>query len=140
MNKQYEMVKDFQKKMGQPVSRAPRNLDDFRVDERYGFMKEELDEFLWAKTDVDQADAMLDLIYLALGTMVEMGIRPENLFEIVHKANMSKLWEDGKPRVENGKIVKPPHFKKPEPELEEEIKRQILNEGLEIEDFGGVSE
>ncbi|MBU8597292.1 HAD family hydrolase [Shouchella clausii] len=125
MNKQYYQVYDFQKKMSQPVSERPKCMDENRRHERYEYMKEELVEFLDAVFLVDQADAMIDLIYLALGTLVEMGVEPEQLFEIVHKANMSKLWEDGKPRLnEIGKIIKPPHFVAPEPLLRQEIIRQ----------------
>jgi predicted HAD superfamily Cof-like phosphohydrolase len=69
---------------------------------------------------------MIDLIYLALGTMVELGVKPESLFQIVQDANMSKLWPDGKPRInpETNKVMKPPTFVRPEPLLEAEIGRQ----------------
>lgn len=129
MNKQFEMVRDFQSKMGQPVADKPTEMDKQRKVERWIYMDEELDEFCSAETVVDQADAMIDLIYLALGTMVELGVKPEKLFEIVHNANMSKLWPDGKPRTnpETGKIIKPPTFVRPEPLLQEEIEKQILN-------------
>jgi predicted HAD superfamily Cof-like phosphohydrolase len=55
-----------------------------------------------------------------------MGVRPEELFRIVHEANMSKLWEDGKPRYResDGKVIKPPTWQAPEPLLSKEIARQ----------------
>ncbi|MFP7480217.1 HAD family hydrolase [Terribacillus saccharophilus] len=126
MNKQFEMVKQFQKAMEQPVAEKPTVMDAPRRCARYNYMGEELQEFLSAKTEVDQADAMIDLIYLAIGTLVELGVKPERLFEIVHEANMSKLWQDGKPRFResDGKVLKPPHFVRPEPLLQEEIERQ----------------
>lgn len=126
VNKQYEMVRDFQRKFGQPAADKPTVLSEDRRSERYDYMEEELTEFLFAKTDVDQADAMIDLIYLAIGTLVELGVKPEKLFEIVHNANMSKLWPDGKVHTnpENGKIIKPPTFVRPEPLLKDEISRQ----------------
>ena len=62
-------------------------------------MREEVDEFVESTNVVDQADAMIDLIYFALGTLVEMGVRPAPLFDIVHNANMQKLWPDGAPRI-----------------------------------------
>ena len=34
---------------------------------------------------------MIDLMYFALGTMVEMGLEAEELFDIVQSANMAKL-------------------------------------------------
>ena len=126
MNKQYEMVADFQMKMGQPVADKPTEMIFARREQRFNYMAEELDEFIHAKTVVDQADAMIDLIYLAVGTMVELGVKPESLFEIVHNANMSKLWPDGKPHLnpETGKVIKPPTFVRPEPLLQAEIERQ----------------
>ena len=57
-------------------------------------MLEEINEFLDAVKEqdiVEQADAMIDTIYFALGTLVEMGVQPEQLFDIVQHANMSKL-------------------------------------------------
>lgn len=128
MNKQYEMVRDFQRKFGQPDADKPTVLSEDRRNERYEYMQEELTEFLFAKTVVDQADAMIDLIYLAIGTLVELGVKPEKLFEIVHNANMSKLWPDGKVHTnpENGKIIKPPTFVRPEPLLEAEINEQAV--------------
>lgn len=88
-------------------------------------MQEEVEEFLEAEDVVDQADAMIDLIYFALGTLVEMGVKPEPLFRIVHEANMKKLWPDGKPHYnEDGKTVKPPGWTDPYPALQAEIERQ----------------
>ena len=127
MNKQYEMVADFQTKMGQPVADKPTEMRFARREQRFGYMAEELEEFIHARTVVDQADAMIDLIYLAVGTMVELGVKPEVLFEIVHNANMSKIWPDGKPHLnlETGKVIKPPTFIRPEPLLQAEIERQM---------------
>lgn len=126
MNKQYEMVRDFQTVMNQPVANTPTVMDKKRRKDRFGYMDEELTEFFDAETVVDQADAMIDLIYLALGTLVEIGVQPEELFAIVHLANMSKLWPDGKVHTnpETGKVMKPPTFVRPEPLLEAEILRQ----------------
>ena len=79
-------------------------------------MRDEIDEFLSATDIYAQTDAMIDLIYFALGTLVEMGVEPDAAFEIVHNANMSKLWDDGKPHYNaDGKVVKPPSWVDPEP-------------------------
>ncbi|MEK4910587.1 HAD family hydrolase [Niallia sp. FSL M8-0099] len=130
MNKQYEMVREFQSKMGQPVADKPTVMNRSRQKDRYAYMSEELTEFMESSEVVDQADAMIDLIYLAIGTMVELGVKPEKLFEIVHEANMSKIWPDGKPHTdpETGKIIKPPTFVRPEPLLQAEIERQAKKE------------
>ena len=120
MNKEWEDVKLFHEKFNHPVSNYPKKMDKERAKKRYNWMLEEIDEFLQAVEQgdiVEEADAMIDVIYFALGTLVEMGIRPDELFEIVQYANMSKLWEDGKPHyAEDGKTIKPvtwedPHYK-----------------------------
>ncbi|MDR2786574.1 MAG: HAD family hydrolase [Treponema sp.] len=128
MNRQWEMVRDFHVKFNHPVSRTPRMLNSDRVTARGSWMQEELDEFYAAENIYEQADAMIDLIYFALGTLVEMGIKPDEIFEIVHKANMSKLWPDGTPRYkDDGKTLKPPGWQDPEPLLRESIDRKIAD-------------
>ena len=86
---------------------------------------EEKNEFLASDEIVEQADAMIDVIYFALGTLVEMGIKPDNLFQIVQDANMSKLWPDGKPHYnQDGKTIKPSTWEDPHNKLKAEIDRQ----------------
>lgn len=125
MNKEWEMVLDFQKKFGHPYAEKPVMMEPERAKKRYAWMLEEINEFLEADEIVEQADAMIDVMYFALGTLVEMGIEPDRLFEIVHEANMTKLWPDGKPHFnEMGKTIKPSTWEDPHPKLEEEINRQ----------------
>ena len=61
------------------------------IESRYNHILEEIDEFREAKCLEDQADAMIDTIYLALGTLLEMGIAPGPWFKEVHSRNMQKL-------------------------------------------------
>jgi predicted HAD superfamily Cof-like phosphohydrolase len=121
----YDDVKEFHDRFGHPVRDTPTLLTAERAAARASWMQEEVAEFLAARTVAEQADAMIDLIYFAVGTMVEMGVRPEPLFGIVHGANMQKLWPDGKPRFrEDGKTVKPPTWVDPDDAIREEIERQ----------------
>lgn len=95
---------------------------------RARYMLEELVEFMEAGDAVDQTDALVDLLYFTYGTLVMMGIDPQKPFEIVHAANMRKLWPDGKPRWNaEGKIMKPDGWVGPEDELRHYI------ESLELE-------
>lgn len=73
-----------------------------------------------------QMDALTDEMYFNQGSFTLAGVEPYNLFKIVQEANMSKLWEDGKPRFResDGKIIKPPTWEAPEPKLQKEIERQ----------------
>ena len=121
----FDQVAAFHRAFGHPVKDRPAFLPSPRSDARVAWMREEVDEFVESANVVDQADAMIDLIYFALGTLVEMGVRPEKLFEIVHAANMTKLWPDGTPRFRHdGKTVKPPSWVDPEAAIREEIERQ----------------
>lgn len=80
---------------------------------------------------VAQSDALVDGAYFISGDFTEMGIQPDKLFEIVHQANLSKLFtdENGKKypkyRESDGKILKSPEFFEPEPKIKEEIENQI---------------
>ncbi|MFC7441462.1 HAD family hydrolase [Laceyella putida] len=126
MDKEWNDVKAFHVTFDVPYQERPRLLEQERVKRRAKWMMEEIQEFMEADTLPAQADAMIDTIYLALGTLVEMGVKPDALFQVVHEANMSKLWEDGKPRYreEDGKVIKPPTWQDPGPRLCEEIERQ----------------
>ena len=127
MDKEWQDVKEFQQAFGHPVADKPRCMARERAEKRYKWMKEEIDEFLDAQDDiVEQADAMIDVMYFALGTLVEMGIKPDNLFSIVHQANMTKLWADGLPHYNaDGKTIKPSGWEDPHSKLEAEIQRQL---------------
>lgn len=129
INKEYNMVKEFHKAFNHPVAENPTLMSLERAKKRYKWMKEEIDEFIEATENGDiyeQIDAMIDNIYFALGTLVEIGVYPEKIFEIVQNANMSKLWEDGKPRYnKDGKVIKPNGWIDPHNKIKFEIDSQI---------------
>ena len=123
-----DAVREFHRTFNVPAADSPVNLSEERAIKRSSWMLEELEEFTTAENVVDRADAMIDLIYFALGTLVEMGVQPGKLFEIVQAANMAKLHADGKPRYrEDSKIIKPEGWVAPEPQIAAEIERQIAN-------------
>lgn len=87
----FEMVREFHEKVFNEGFRdKPVQLDDDLFRHRTRCMMEELTEFLGAKTIADQADAMIDLIYFAYGTLYKMGVDADQCFSIVHSANMQK--------------------------------------------------
>src|SRR5207302_10943975 len=75
----FDQVAEFHRAFGHPVKDRPTFLPSPRSDARVAWMREEVDEFVESTNVVDQADAMIDLIYFALGTLVEMGVRPAPL-------------------------------------------------------------
>lgn len=59
------------------------------------------------------ASELADLLYVVYGTAEEFGIPLDKVFNAIHQANMSKVWDDGTVhRNEFGKILKPPNFVK----------------------------
>jgi len=88
--------------IGLPIPPMPTRLDPERKKWAFGALSEELAEFMDAETLEDEADALIDLSYFALGRLVEMGIVPGIVFEEVHDANMMK---------KRGELSKRPHSK-----------------------------
>ena len=126
MKNEQDMVREFHEAFVHPVATSPVAMSPERVDSRARWLAEEIDEFKHAQTLDEQADAMIDLLYFALGTMVEMGVDASPLFRIVHEANMSKLWPDGNPRLKSdGKVKKPPTWSDPSEALKRELARQM---------------
>lgn len=91
-------VGDFHEKFGLRSSDRgsvlpPNMLDGELYDFRRDFMQEELDEFVdaWQVDDLAKmADALVDLVYVAMGTAHLMGLPWQELWDEVQRANMSK--------------------------------------------------
>jgi len=123
IDEEFEQVRDFHRAFGHPLSETPAFLGEELAEHRAGFMLEEIQEFTEADNIYDQADAMIDLMYFALGTLAAMGVKPKELFDIVHGANMKKIWDDGavRRRESDGKVVKPPEWEDPFPKIKDAI-------------------
>lgn len=87
-------VSEFHKKFEIPIEKYPafpvKELLDFRMK----FLREEVDEFGEAvrNDDIVKAfDALIDVVYVAIGTAVIMNLPFEQGWNIVHSANMSKI-------------------------------------------------
>ncbi len=84
-------------------------------------LQEEFDETLLAITYPEQVDGLLDLIYVAIGWLLESGLTPRQvnaLMEDVHASNLTKVGDDGKPIYDpEGKVLKGPQHIKAQPEL-----------------------
>lgn len=118
LDEAFDKVRAFQQAFAHPAPDSPQLIPADRVAARADWLDEEVQEFRDAKNEHEQADAMIDLIYFALGGLVELGVRPARLFDIVHQANMAKLWPDGRPRFrEDGKIIKPSNWRDPGEDL-----------------------
>ena len=119
MKKQLKQLWDFQSAYNSTRNTKPTLLDPSESMLRYELGKEELIEYLEACNNddlVEITDALADQLYILLGTMVAHGMQDiiEDVFDEVHRSNMSKLGADGKPIYrEDGKVLKGPNFTPP---------------------------
>ena len=96
MAKEIEQVLEFHKVFEHPIGDVAKALSIKRGLQRHSYMKEELQEFhnaVEAEDLVEQVDACIDIIYFALGTLVELGLsdKYEALFANIQASNISKV-------------------------------------------------
>lgn len=96
------------------VDTVPNSL--LRLRER--LLDEETSEFAVAahrRDLVGMADALADIVYVAYGTAVTLGIDLDAVVDEVHRANMSKLDARGRPVLRaDGKVLKSPRYTAPD--------------------------
>lgn len=138
-------VHAFHTAFGHPAPDVPTPLTAERCSTRAGWVRDECDELEDDTAEVlvgvsegkqdeadliaVQVDASLDQIYFGFGNLVELGLDPSPLWDIVQHANMSKLHNiDGvmtAVKTGAGKVVKPEGWQDPHPLLVAEVRRQI---------------
>lgn len=133
---QLEQVREFMRAMRQAAPDLPTLPHSTIRSARYRMLVEEAWELEDAKEFEDYVDAVVDILYVALGAAAEAGLDPDTLvlcFQEVHRANMSKFWtldqafknkdktievervgEDKWIAKRDGKVVKPPTFQPPD--------------------------
>lgn len=113
----FEKVAQFMTTFGQEVKTSPSFPDQDTIKLRRELIDEELKELDVAIGDndpVEVADALTDLLYVIYGMGHSFGLDLQKCFDEVHRSNMSKLDEDGKPIYrEDGKILKGPSYTPP---------------------------
>lgn len=121
LQKQLRSVEAFHDAFGIPNNYVP--VADITMDGallRYELIREENEEYLAACKEGDLteiADALGDQLYILCGTILKHGLQHviEDVFDEIHRSNMSKLGEDGKPIYrEDGKVLKGPNYFKPD--------------------------
>jgi predicted HAD superfamily Cof-like phosphohydrolase len=117
LNEMLETVAEFQVATDQSVNLEPTLLSIKESNLRYELMAEENKEYFAAvvqKDKIEIADALVDQMYVLLGTINSHGLQSVFLeaFSRVHENNMTKVGPDGKVlRDASGKILKPSGFK-----------------------------
>lgn len=149
--KMIEQVKEFYEAFKQEEYLKEYGITPERMNKRLDWFKEETEELIEAiekKDKVQIADAIMDMIYIRIGTLLEryagdlQSVRNvmllddaeshcctsyffdyfdedwmlfTELFNEVHRSNMSKLDENGEPIFrKDGKIIKSHLFREPE--------------------------
>lgn len=118
------------------VAATAENPDDF--DHGMAHLHQALDKAatkVQAKTGAEevltgQVDALLDILYFTYGSFALMGVDPAPIFDVVHEANMGKIWPDGRAHhdPQTHKILKPANWERdfaPEAKIRDELARQI---------------
>ena len=113
----FEKVKEFMRTFGQEVKDKSEFPNEKIIELRKKLIEEEFDELKQAineKDLVEVADALTDILVVTYGAGIAFGVNLDKCFEEVHRSNMSKLSEDGKPIFnEFGKVMKGPNYSKP---------------------------
>ena len=121
----YDAVKAFTEAMGQPVGVEIKDLENADllemrmdlIDEEVEEVFQELPVYRPGGGRMDKAaftKELADLLYVVYGLAVTFGLPIDEVFERVHRSNMSKLGDDGKPIYrDDGKVLKGPNYKPP---------------------------
>jgi predicted HAD superfamily Cof-like phosphohydrolase len=116
-----DKVRDFHEVFGLDYHTTPRaDISERIIELRHRLMAEENDEYLEAAREGNLtlvADALGDKLYILCGTIIAHGLQHKivEVFEEIHRSNMSKLDEQGKPIYrEDGKIMKSEKYFRPD--------------------------
>lgn len=125
-------VAAFCHRFGIATPAVPTPLAEDVATFRINFLKEEVREFEDAVNDKNltkQADALVDLIYVALGTLLQLGMGTlyQVFWNLVHGANMKK--QTARQLGLNGRhpsdVCKPPGWEAPDRDIATLIVRTI---------------
>lgn len=113
----YDMVSEFHEKFD--LKTIGFTLPDDVIKYRLSFIEEELEELRKAYADQNPEeilDALVDIVYVCLGTSYFHGFDFDEAFARVHRANLSKQRATDPSQSKRGSqldLVKPPGWVKP---------------------------
>ena len=110
----FELAGQFMRAFGQEVLTKPTLPEPELAKLRLELIREEVEELnvgIEGMDIVEIADALTDILYVVYGAGHAFGIDLDTCYSEVHRSNMSKLGEDGKPIYrEDGKVMKGPDY------------------------------
>lgn len=114
----HDMVRQFHEVYSAFSGESPAFPTADIVELRLSLIEEELVELRDAVAAGDLcevADALGDLLYVVAGAGLAFGLPLREVVEEIHRSNLSKLDEDGKPIYRgDGKVLKGPNFTPPD--------------------------
>ena len=115
MKQQIEQLKEWCSAIDVPVPDKITAINDERMTLRFALMEEENLEYIRAKSYTEIADALGDMLYVLVGTILEHGMhhKIEEVFSEIHRSNMTKVVGGKVKRRDDGKILKPDTYEKP---------------------------
>lgn len=120
MKSNFRDIQEFHFKYGLYYDGPPKELTPDLYEFRIKFLQEELQEYIDAVSHGDlekQFDALLDLVYVAMGTAVLQGFPWQAGWDEVQRANMSKVRATHISQSKRGTkydVVKPPDWRAPD--------------------------
>ena len=120
----WRMVREFHEVFGLDHPDRPTPISAERAAARQRLLDEEVAEVAEASAAAqldpsprrlaELARELADVVYVAYGTAITHGIDLDAVIAEVHRANMSKLDENGRPIMRDGKVQKGPNFRPPD--------------------------
>jgi predicted HAD superfamily Cof-like phosphohydrolase len=109
-----EMVREFHEAFGLSLGEVTRRYHKLRADLIREEAKEAADALEFEGLP-QIAKELADLVVVAYGTALTVGIDLDRAVALVHASNMSKLGDDGKPVMrDDGKVLKGPNYQPPD--------------------------
>ena len=132
MNHWVTQIKNMHKQFGINYEGPPRRLSSEEKTFRVLCLDEELNEYEEAETMTEEADALVDLIVFALGSLERHGYPADGIFNAVMNANSTKQLAEKKSDSKRSfelDLIKPKGWLGPEKHINDILTRQeTLNE------------
>jgi len=117
LNTKQDKIAEFMKKINQNVRTKPTTNIPYREKMlRIKLIIGEVSELIDAMSNdnlIEIADGLGDILYVIYGTCNTYGIHIEDIFDEIHRSNLTKSVEDGG-EDSSGKVLKGPNYSPPD--------------------------
>lgn len=110
----YALVQQFYDATQQPRPAVPTRMSTAARARYMQYLLSEIVEFGEATTLLEQVCEVLDMLFFVYDVFVEMGVDPNKPFQLLHAANMRKVFPDGEAHwdysVTPYRLLRPPDW------------------------------